>query len=93
MNTHGTDPTNADTDGGSVSDGDELSNGTDPKDPSDDAAGGDSGDAAEDTDKPGDDTGKRGDESCGCSSGPSTTAGGAVLLLGLGLLRRRRANF
>jgi MYXO-CTERM domain-containing protein len=73
-----TDPYAADTDGGGVSDGDEVAGGTDPLDPSDDPVpvdtGGDSGDTGSDTgsgDTGSGDSGDSGDSGHDTGSGDS----------------------
>jgi hypothetical protein len=85
-----TDATRADTDGGGVDDGLELSRGTDPNDPADDAASGPGGDGAPPLDRSsgGDRTGIAGIVGCGCASDATR---GSWLALVLIACRRRRA--
>ena len=80
----GTDPNNSDTDGGGVSDGDEVALGTDPTDPSDD-------DPTLLQDGLGQFDGSK-DPNCGCATADKNPlpAGFLALLVGaVGLLRRR----
>jgi cysteine-rich repeat protein len=101
----GTDPLDPDTDGGGLTDGEEVDAGSDPLDPADDQAGDDDDSASPDDDDsagPDDDDATDDDDSagealpddqaggCGCDHAAGSRQASWLLLLTVGLVRRRR---